>query len=175
MDKKQIMETLKRADEIKPLADFNGIKICSFEDCVALIHADAITGDDKLDISGRVMNDRDLPARSKTKYAAVNPEKMFANRARYITDADGKQKMQIVIDYRAISEQGTGKVYLKNVPCYEISRNSKKELVVDKVTTVEDTVFLSEFKEILNLDSMLEVLPVIDVHGEDKTAGEIRI
>lgn len=175
MDKKQIMETLKQADEVKPIAEFNGIKICTFEDCVLLTHADAITGDDELGLAERVMNENGLPARSRTKYAAVNPAKMFANRARYIENEDGKKVMQIVIDYRAISEQATGKVYLKNIPVYEIARNKDKQLVVEKLTTVEDTVFLSDFKEILNMDSMIEVLTVIDAHGEDKTAGEIQI
>lgn len=174
MDKKQVMETLKRADEIKPLAEFNGIKIGTFEDCVTLTHADAITGDDELGIAGRVMNENGMPARSKTKYAAVNPSKMFANRARYITDEDGKEKMQVVVDYRAISEQETGKVYLKSVPMYQIARKGK-DLVVEKVSSIEDTVFMSEFTEILNQDAMLEVLTVIDAHGEDKTAGAIRI
>lgn len=176
MAKNKTIETLTKAESIKPIADFHGIKICTHDDYGVLTEADIIdaelNGED--DIAGRVMGDNGLPARSKTKHAAVNPDRMFRNRVRYIEE-DGVKKMQVVIDYRAIMEQETGKVYLKRIPCYQIVRNKDKELVVEKVTTVDDTDFIENFTDRLSVKSMLKVLPCIDDAGSEETDGEIEI
>lgn len=174
MAKNKIAETLRKADETTPIAEFHGIKIYNYDDCIIMSEADII--DSELggeDIADRIMNDNGLPARSRTKYAAVNPERMFANRCRYIEE-DGTKKVQVVTDYRAIREQETGSVYLKLIPCYQLIRKGKK-LVVDKMLTIEDTEFISQFTHILNLNAMLEVLPAIDAMGADMTAGELGI
>lgn len=176
MAKNKSIETLIKADEVTPIAEFHGIQIASYEDCILLTEADIINHElekDDTAIADRVMNPNGLPARSRTKYAAVNPERMFSNRVRYIME-DGTKKMQIVTDYRAIHEQETGKVYLKRVPCYQLSRQGKK-LVVDKMLTVDDTEFIADFADILNLEAMLEVLPAIESAGSDMTAGAIGI
>lgn len=171
----KIIEQLIQADEITPIAEFNGIKIASFEDCVLLTQQDILRSEleGAEDIGSREINANGLPARSRTKFAAVNPEKMFANRVRYIEEDDTK-KMQVVIDYRAIHEQETGKVYLKRIPAYQMVRKGKK-LSVEKLITVEDSEFISEFTNILNVNAMLEVLPVIDSEGIDTSVGEIGI
>lgn len=163
--KQEIREALEMADNAKPYAEFSGIKIMSYEDCVAMTKADAITGDD-VDASERIMDENTgLPARSRTRYAAVNPDKMFNNRIRYI-ERDDEKIMQVVIDKRAINEQHTGMVYQKRIVCYEIKRNSKKELEFVRVSDIEDREFIADFTTRLDNASMVEILPLID--GESK-------
>lgn len=172
----KVIEQLIEAEDVKPIAEFNGIKVVTFEDGVKLTQKDILEAElagDDTDIGAREINSNGLPARSKTKYAAVNTEKMFANRIRYIEE-DGTKKMQIVLDYRAISEQETGKIYLKRIPAYQIVRKGKK-LSVDKMITVDDSEFIAEFNNALNLNSMLEVLPIIDIEGADMNVEEIGI
>ena len=173
--RKEITEALDRADNATPIAEFSGIKIMSFEDCVAMTKADAITGDD-VDVSDRIMNDNTgLPARSKTRYAAVNPDKMLANRVRYIENEEGKKVMQVVVDKRAILEQQRGTVYAKRLVCYEIMRDKNKNLAFNRVTDIEDKEFVSEFITSLDNRSMLEILPLIDGVSNEITREAIGI
>ena len=169
--KDDMRKILDDADKVQPIATYGGVKITTFEDGATIRKAEAILDDDIVD--KRLYNPDGTVARSGMRYASVNVDKMFANRCRYVKK--GEQKiLQIVLDYRAISEQATGNVYLKNIPVYELVRNGKK-LEVLSVSQVEDKEFLSEFKEALNMDAMLEVMPVIDAHGSQTTKGELAI
>ena len=170
MAKENIKKIIADAENVKPIADFNGIKITTFEDGATLRKADAI--DDEPDISGRLMNADGTVARSNTKYASINPKKMFANRYRYVIKDKGTEKerkvLQVVTDKRAISEQNTGNIYVKRVPVYEIERDSKtKELVVTGITNVLDTEFMSEFNESLSIQVMIDVEIAKELYGAE--------
>lgn len=172
--KQEIREALETADNAQPYAEFSGIKIMSYEDCVAMTKADAITGDD-IDVSERIMDENTgLPARSRTRYAAVNPDKMFDNRVRYV-ERDNEKVMQVVVDKRAIHEQHTGMVYQKRIVCYEIKRNSKKELEFVRTNDIEDKEFVAEFTTRLDNASMLEILPLIDGESNEISKEKIGI
>lgn len=174
MAKENIKKIIADAEAVEPIAEFNGIKITNFKDGATLRKADAID-DDEPNIANRLMNSDGTVARSNIRYASVNPKKMFDNRYRYI-ERDGKKILQIVTDKRAISEQKTGSIYLKNVPVYEIERNTKtKQLEVKAVTNVLDTEFVSEFRNVLAMKSMPEVLAAIDRNGAEMTADELGI
>lgn len=173
MAKKDIRKNiLEDAEKVEPIADFYGIKITSFEDGVTLRKADAIE-EDEPDISERLLNPDGTVARSAIRYASVNPRKMFDNRVRRIKK-DDKDVLQVVVDKRAISEMGTGSVYLKNIPCYEIARVSK-ELKVIGLTNVLDTEFMSDFKGRLDHDAMVQILPLIDNYGSEMTSESLGI
>lgn len=174
MAKENIKKIIADAEAVEPIAEFNGIKITDFKDGATLRKADAID-DDEPNIANRLMNSDGTVARSNIRYASVNPKKMFDNRYRYI-ERDEKKILQIVTDKRAISEQKTGSIYLKNVPVYEIERNTKtKQLEVTAVTNVLDTEFVSEFRNVLAMKSMPEVLAAIDRNGAEMTADELGI
>ena len=77
--------------------------------------------------------------------------------------------------YRCIREQSSGHVFLKSIPVYIISRNTEGNLEVEKVTTVSDTEFISDFTNTLNNKSMAEILPLITQYGNDVTADTMPI
>ena len=160
-----ILEALKAAEKVKPIATKNGLDIVTFEDQHVLAQKELVDGDG---LGDRVIDERGFPKRSRTLNAAINPDHLCINRYRLIGD-----EIQVVTDYRAIKEQSTGRVYLKSLPAYTIKRVNK-ELVLGKTVMVSDAEFIGEFTHTLNNASMLKILPLI-AHGDTSTAEALPI
>jgi len=164
----RISEVLERAKEIEPIAVKNGATIVSFADAMTLANADMVEG--KSDLGMRAYNPDGTIARSKARFVAINVDSYFANRYKVKS-----KKMYVVTDYRAIKEQNTGKCYIKNVPCYVFYRDENGKLAIEKVMTVSDSEFISEFTNTLNNKTMAELLPLIAQFGTEVTSSELPI
>ena len=165
-------ELLEKADKVKPIAEKDGKIFATFEDATTLNNVHKYNG---IDTGLQVRNrDGSLASTGKTVHA-VNPEYFFANRYK----VKGK-KMYVVsghepTGFRCIKEQETGRVYLKTIPCYVFSRDDNKNLVLEKVATISDAEFISDFTSKLNNASMAELLPMITAYGVGATADDMPI
>lgn len=165
---KSMRDVIERADEVKVIAEKNGTKITSFADAAALQDMEGYEPTPKSGL--RTYNPDGSLARTRVKAAAINPEIYFANRFRKVS-----KKIQVVVDWRAITEQDTGSVYLKNIPCYIISRNDDGKLVVESTKTVSDDDFVKSFTDTLDEEAMKEIAPLIANFGADITTSSMPI
>lgn len=150
-----LREILDRAERVKPVAEINGKKIMSYEDLRDISTAEINEGG-KINIVE--FNPDGTPRNSMTRNVATNLEHFYINRFKTVD-----KEMFIVRDYRAISEQSTGRVYAKRIPCYVVKRNEKGKLYLDRMVTVSDDEFIADFTHILDHKSMSEVLPLLTV------------
>lgn len=159
-----LRDILKQAEDVKPLAEIDGMKITTYEDGVVLAE-EAVVDEmvhGKTDISSYPLNPDGTPSGSRTRVANVNPNKMFGNCARRVFDEDGKLKaVQVVIDKRAVSDHAKGaEIYKTRVDVYELKRVGKK-LVCERPFTITADEFVKEFDTKLSIQAMLEVMPAI--------------
>lgn len=165
---KNIREILDRAEDVKPIAEKDGKKIVTFEDAAALSDLEGV--DPTPDMGIRSYNPDGSLAGIRTKAVAVNPKNYFLNRYK----KSGKM-MKLVIDWRAITEQGSGTIYLKNIPCYVFRRTEEGELYIEKVESVSDTDFVSDFTNTLDEDAMKQIAPLIANFGSEITPSSLPI
>lgn len=164
-------ELYQRVDNVKPLAEKDGQKWVTFEDAAVLNSYEA--DEPKTGMQTR-NTDGTLASTGKTVHA-VNPDYFFMNRYKV------KGKKMILVSghttdgYRCIKEQSSGRVFLKTIPAYVISRDSDGKLTLEKQTVISDTEFISEFTNRLDNKSMAEVLPLITTSGSDITADSMPI
>ena len=177
MSKRESLRQLfEDADKVVPIAEKDGQKIVDFADAATLNSVNAYEGDGT---GVQVRNpDGSLASTGKTVHA-INPNYFFANRYK-VKGTKGNQKLIVVSGhepngFRCIREQERGRLHVKTVPCYMFSRNDKGELELEKVTTVSDTEFISDFTHTLNNKSMAELLPMITSYGNEITADEMPI
>lgn len=172
MTKREKMRDLyERADAVKPLAEKDGQVYVSFDDAAVLNSVNA----EEPTTGMQTRNHDGTLASTGKRVHAINPEYFFANRFK----VKGK-KLHIVsghepTGFRCIQEQASGHVFLKTIPCYIISRNEDKKLVLEKVTTISDTEFISDFTNTLDHASMAEILPLIIESGNRVTAESMPI
>lgn len=173
MSKRERMRELyEKADKVRPFAEKDGQLYVSFEDASVLNSVNAE------EPSGTGLQTRNVDgslASTGKRVHAVNPDYFFANRFM----VKGK-KLHVVsghdpIGYRCIREQSSGHVFVKTIPVYIFSRNEDKELVLERVSTISDSEFISDFTKILDHKSMAELLPLITEHGNDMTADSMPI
>lgn len=169
--KERLKELYDKVDKVRPYAEKDGQKYVSFEDAATLNSYNADEPNTGLQTRNR---DGSLASTGKTVHA-VNPDYFFANRYK----VKGK-KLHVVsghepVGYRCIKEQNKGRCFIKNIPVYIISRNADGILEVDKVTTISDTEFISDFTNTLDHKSMAEILPLITKYGSDVTADTMPI
>lgn len=153
MDAMEMQRLLDGAKDAKPVAEFDGLKAYTFEDYVNVTSVEQMNN---TELGLTKFNPDGSPAKTPTKYVAVNVENFFINRYRQV-----KKTIQVVIDYWCITEQVNGKIPLKQIPCYVISRNEDGKLQLDKIITVSDEEFLSSFKNSLDRESMEQILPLL--------------
>ncbi len=153
MSTQRMKEILDIAEKAKPIAMVNGKEAVTFEDYVALASADNINN---TDLGLTKFNPDGTPARTNVKRVAINVENFFINRYKIV-----KKSLYLVTDFYCISEQASGKVPYKQVPCFVISRNEEGQLKLDKVTTVSSDDFLENFTRSLDRESMTEILPLL--------------
>ena len=171
-----IQEIIDAAKSVKPYAEKDGRKIVSFEDSVALANMEGVeptptTGQRTYNADGSL-------ARTNKQTAAINPHNYFANRFRAT-----QKKMRVVVDWRAIQEQSTGEIYIRNIPAYVFERvktedtpsGEKGELTLTGIEMVSDTEFISSFTDTLSVEAMMQIAPLIANFGSDITASEMPI
>lgn len=167
----RLKELYDKIDNVQPLAEKDGERVVTFEDAALINSYEA----DEPKIGTQTRNPDGSLARTGKTVHAVNPNYFFLNRYK----VKGK-KLHLVsghtpMGYRCIREQASGRIFVKSVPVYIISRNTDGKLEVEKATTVSDTEFISEFTNTLNNASMAEVLPLIAKYGNDVTADAMPI
>ena len=163
-----VKEILDAAEKVEPIAEKDGKKIVTFEDAVALADMEGVEPTPKTGM--RTYNPDGSLARIRTRAAAINPENYFANRVMKL-----KTKFKVVIDWRAIREQASGQIYIRNIPAYVFARNEKGELFIERIETISDTEFISGYTEELNYDAMKQIAPLIANYGTDVTAIDLPI
>lgn len=166
-----ILEILKMAESVEPIMEKNGMKIVNHDDAKILAAEEMIEG--KRDIGVRTLNPDGSLARSRVGFAAVNEDSFYENRFRVIKDGK-EQKVQIVVDRRAIRDQSTGKIYTARVPAYQIKREDGR-LKVEKILTVSDNEFIGEFVEKAGKKDMIEIMPLLENAGLDISVTSIGI
>ncbi len=168
----RMRELYDKADKIKPMAEKDGQVFVTFDEAATLnsLNAEEPHG------TGMQMRNADgsIASTGKTVHA-VNPDYFFANR--YMVKG---KKMHVVsghepTGYRCIKEQSTGHIFVKSIPVYVIARDEDKNLVLERVTTISDSEFISDFTKTLDHESMAKILPLITEHGNDMTADSMPI
>lgn len=173
----EMRELYERYDKVKPFAEKDGKVYVSFEDASTL---NSINAFDPKGTGEQTRNrDGSIASTGKTVHA-VNPNYFFANR--FKVKGTGANKRMYVVSgheptgWRCIDEQRRGKIFIKTIPCYVFYRDAEtKELVLEKVTTISDTEFISDFTSTLDNKSMAEILPLITEKGNEITANEMPI
>lgn len=166
-------ELFAKADKVNPMAEKDGQVFVTFDEAATLnslnMMNEAKTG---MQVRNR---DGSIASTGKTVHA-INPEYFFANRYKK------KNKTTILVvsghdttGYRCIKEQETGKIHIKTIPCYVFVRTDDGDLKLDKVATVSDSEFISDFTNTLTHKAFAELLPMITSYGNDMTADDMPI
>lgn len=169
-------ETLDKASTVKPIANRNGSKIVSYEDATVLVQAQMMEEQygATVDLGDREINPDGTVGRSRSNILAINEDRRLANLYRVAGKQGGGKKLQVVIDYRAVTEHDTGQVYIARIPVYEFERVDK-ELKMVGMTTVSDEDFISKFTARLSNKAMYEVLAAINENTEEVGVDEMPI
>ena len=173
MSKRERMRELyEKADNVKPYAEKDGNVYVSFADAAVL---NSVNAEEPHGTGLQTRNPDGTLASSGKRVHAINPDYFFANRYKL----KGK-KLHVVsghepTGYRCIKEQSSGRVFVKTIPVYVIARDENKELVLERVTTISDSEFISDFTNTLDHKSMAEILPLITQHGNEMTADSMPI
>lgn len=171
-----IQEIIDAAKAVKPIGVKDGRKIVTIEDSVALANMEGI--EPTPSTNQRTFNPDGSIARTNKPTTAINPHNYFANRFRAT-----QKKMKVVVDWRAIQEQATGEIYIRNIPAYVFERvkteetpaGEKGELTLTGIEMVSDTEFITGFTDTLSVDAMMQIAPLIANFGSDITASEMPI
>lgn len=173
MTKRDRMRSLyDKADKVRPYAEKDGQLFVSFEDASTL---NSLNAEEPHGTGMQLRNaDGSIASTGKTVHA-VNPDYFFANR--YMVKG---KKMHVVsghepTGYRCIKEQSSGHIFVKSIPVYVIARDEDKNLVLERVTTISDSEFISDFTKTLDHESMAKILPLITEHGDGMTADSMPI
>lgn len=178
--KNEMLEMLEEEREIREnriIAEKDGDVYVDFHDASVLNSANAYDPDGT-GIQQR-NPDGSLASTGKTVHA-INPDFYFANRYRVKTY--GKAKKLFVVSghtpegFRLIQEQSTGRCFMKTIPAAVITRDAEtNELVFEKMSTVSEQEFISDFTSTLDNKSMAEILPLIANQKADVTADTMPI
>lgn len=176
MERKEMLELLEKEKDImenRVIAEKDGAVFVTFEDAAILNSVNAF--DPKG--TGMVTRNPDGSVASTGKRVhAMNPDFFFLNR--YKLKA---KKLYIVSGhtpdgYQCIKAQSKGIIPIKTIPCYVVSRDSESgKLVFEKVITITDSEFISDFTSSLGRKAMSEVLPLIAERSSDVSSDEMPI
>ena len=166
-------ELFAKADKVKPMAEKDGQVYVTFDEASTLNNINMLN---KENTGMQVRNkDGSIASTGKTVHA-INPEYFFLNRYK----KKNKTTMLVVsgheeVGYRCIKEQESGSVFVKTIPCYVFVRGDDGELKLDKLSTVSDSEFISDFTNTLTHKAFAEILPMITQYGKGMTADEMPI
>lgn len=170
----QMRELFDKADKVKPIIEKDGQVYVSFEDAAVLNSINSYEGKG----TGMQVRNKDgsLASTGKTVHA-ISPDRFFDNRYK----KKNKTTMLVVSGhdndgYRCIKEQEKGNIFIRNVPCYVFVRDAESgELRLDKVITVSDSEFISDFTNRLSNKAFAELLPMIIAFGSDLSVDDMPI
>lgn len=164
----ELKELIERTENIKPIAEVNGVKVVEPSEQRDLAVMEKMVGHETL---GTIqMNPDGTVARTPVKYAAVNLDYYYINRYKKVKDS-----YYIVTDFRAIWEQSTGAVYAKQIPAFAIVRDKESgDLKVEKTVMVSDTEFVSDFTHTLKREAMAQIVPLL-ANGVGVTMDDLAI
>lgn len=173
----EMLEEEKEIRENRIIAEKDGEVYVNFRDAAILNSAEAYDPNE----TGLIQRNPDGSVASTGKTVhAINPEYYFLNRYRVRTF--GKVKKLYIVSghtldgFRLITEQSTGRCFIKSIPVSVVSRDSETgKLVFEKNDTVSESEFISEFTKTLNVTAMAEILPLIADKGSDVTADSMPI
>lgn len=171
--RERMRELYAKADAITPLAEKDGELFVSFEDAAVL---NSLNAEEPSGTGLQTRNADGSLASTGKRVHAINPDYFFLNRYK----VKGK-KLHVVsghtpTGYRCIREQDKGRTFVKNIPCYVFARDADtKELVLEKMITISESEFISDFTNTLDHKSMAELLPLITEHGNEMTADSMPI
>lgn len=185
MSKEALMDILKEATTAEPIAMVNGKKVYDFQNAQKLNKADLVEEKalgKKLELGDRSVGENGLSyTSSNVSRAAIDPNTYFENRYRKIEQkpATGKPKStkyEVVVDYRAIKEQASGRVYTDNVITFVIAKNEAGELVAETTNTISADEFVRDFKKKLSFESMARIIGAINkLENMDMPADELEL
>lgn len=174
--KSEMLAMLEEEKEIRDkriIAEKEGSVYVDFHDAAVLNSAEAYEPEGA---NVRNYNPDGSIASTGKRIHAMNPNFYFANRYRV------KSKKLYVVSghtpdgFRVIQEQASGRCFIKSIPCAVIARDADtKELVLEKMTNISDTEFVSDFKNTLDNKTMAEILPLIVNNGAEMTADAMPI
>lgn len=178
--KSQMLDMLEEEREIRDkriIAEKEGEVYVNFHDASVLNSANAYeprgTGVQQRNPDGSL-------ASTGKRVHAMNPDFYFANR--YKVKTFGKVRKLYIVSghtpecYRVIREQNSGRCFIKTIPCAVITRDSEtKELVFEKMTTITEQEFISDFTNVLSNKDMAEILPLIVDKGAEVSTSEMPI
>lgn len=170
--RERMRELYDKADNIRPMAEKDGQVFVTFDEAATL---NSLNAEEPHGTGMQLRNaDGSIASTGKTVHA-VNPDYFFANR--YMVKG---KKMHVVsghepTGYRCIKEQSSGHIFVKSIPVYVIARDEDKNLVLERVTTISDSEFISDFTKTLDHESMAKILPLITEHGNEMTADSMPI
>lgn len=178
--KSEMLEMLEEEREIREnriIAEKDGKQYVNFHDAAVLNSANAYepngTGIQERNPDGSL-------ASTGKMVQAINPDFYFMNRYKLRTFGQ-KKKIYLVSGhtpegFRLIQEQATGRCFIKSIPCAVISRDAEtNELVFEKMTTITEQEFISDFTNTLTNKDMAQILPLIVEQGIEVTANEMPI
>ena len=162
-------ELYDKAKTVKKFAEKDGQVFTDFEGASILNSVNAEEPKTGLQTRNK---DNSLASTGKTVHA-INPNYFYANR--YKVKGTGANRRMYVVSghtndgYRCIKEQASGTVFLKNIPAYVIAK-VEGEYILEKVTTITDKEFISDYTEKLSNPLMAKILPLIAEHSGEVTA-----
>lgn len=176
MRREEMLELLEKEKDImenRIIAEKDGQVFVTFEDAAVLNSVNAY--DPKG--TGMVTRNPDGSVASTGKRVhAMNPDFFFLNR--YKLKA---KKLYIVSGhttdgYMCIKAQQKGIIPIKTIPCYVVSRDSETgRLGLEKVITITDSEFITDFTSSLGRKAMSEILPLIVERNIETTTDEMPI
>lgn len=162
----ELKDLIRKTEEIKPIGRENGKDVVSIEDQRDQAYLEHLTGQSTL---GAVKFNPDGMTVARTpgsNTVAVNPDTYFMNRIKKVKNA-----LYVVTDYRAIQEQGSGNVYLKQIPAHVIKRDDNGRLFREKTVMITDQEFIGDFIEKLDREAMAQIKPLIEAGVEVTASG----
>lgn len=170
----------EEADKAKPIAKINGIPVYDVKDGVALDKAELLEqktfGGKRVETGQRQMTPDGLSyVSSNIQRTVIDPEIYFENRFKRIDVASPTEKdpdrtfpgYEVVIDYRAITEQASGNIYTNHVNAFIIGKKTEKATPsVLGHRSVSPDEFINDFREKFDSTSMATVLGIINSTGK---------
>lgn len=101
-------------------------------------------------------------ASSNPRYIAISLDDLYLNRAKVTED-----HVYVVKDWWCIKTQDSGRVPVKQVPCFVFKREGKK-LTFENATVISDAEFIAEYTEELGHKTMAQIFPYLQARGREK-------
>lgn len=173
-----ILEQIVEESSVKPIVKIHGLSAYSFKDDRQLAKkelAEEKLAGKQIEFGNREQTPDGMGyTRTQSRHYAVNPDILFANRYRRVMDAEKNVYYEVVIDYRAIQEQGSGKIYSPLISAYIIGQGPRKSYQIIGQKKIKDEEFINEFRRHLGHKDMATILSMIGSYGEESTGDEMK-